>query len=251
MDGSSLVRCDHRSVHDARHDVQAAIVGPVVVAERTGGAPFDPGDGRVSRRQPLERQRGVGAGNDGLLEAGRGGGEVLGEEAGNGDRPARVAGARRCRAPPPARPWRGRCRRRRGRTAADRAWRRPAPRPGSSAGAPPIKRVASASAATASPSRSPMRPNSGRLEARTSSTVCFSSRDVALDHLAAFQRQLARDEVDGLDAVGALVDRQDARVAIDLRRAGLLDEAHAAVHLHADRGHLAADVGGEGLGDRA
>ena len=81
--------------------------------------------------------------------------------------------------------------------------------------APPIQGVASASAATASPSRSPMRPNSGRLEARTSSTVCCSSRDVALDHLAAFQRQLARDEVDGLDAVGALVDRQDARVAID------------------------------------
>src|SRR5262245_32178702 len=40
--------------------------------------------------------------------------------------------------------------------------------------------------------------------------------DIALHHLAAFQGELARHEVDGLDAVGALVDRQDARVAIDL-----------------------------------
>ena len=44
-------------------------------------------------------------------------------------------------------------------------------------------------------------------------------------------RQLAADQVDGLDAVGALVDRRDAGVAVVLRRAGLLDEAHAAVHL--------------------
>ena len=35
-----------------------------------------------------------------------------------------------------------------------------------------------------------------------------------------------------------------------LRRAGLLDIAHAAVHLHAERGDLAADVGRERLGDR-
>jgi hypothetical protein len=68
--------------------------------------------------------------------------------------------------------------------------------------------------------------------------------------LPPFERELARDQIDGLDAVGALVDRQDAGVAIDLRRAGLLDEAHAAVHLHADGRHLAADVGGEGLGHR-
>ena len=53
-----------------------------------------------------------------------------------------------------------------------------------------------------------------------------------------------------LDAVGALVDRGDAGVAVVLRRAGLLDEAHAAVHLHAERGDLDADVGGESLGDR-
>ena len=35
-----------------------------------------------------------------------------------------------------------------------------------------------------------------------------------------------------------------------LRRAGFLDEAHAAMHLHAERGDLDADIGGEGLGDR-
>ena len=64
------------------------------------------------------------------------------------------------------------------------------------------------------------------------------------------KRQLAGDEVDRLDAVGALVDRGNARVAVMLRRAGLLDVAHAAVHLHAERGDLAADVGGERLGDR-
>jgi hypothetical protein len=62
-------------------------------------------------------------------------------------------------------------------------------------------------------------------------------------------RQLAADQVHGLHAVGALVDRRDAGVAVVLGRAGLLDEAHAAVHLHAERGDLHAHVGGPGLGD--
>src|SRR6202008_1634084 len=53
---------------------------------------------------------------------------------------------------------------------------------------------------------------------------------------AAFTRDLAPDQVHRLDAGGALVDGGDARVAQVLRRAGLLDEAHAAVHLHAERG---------------
>ena len=64
------------------------------------------------------------------------------------------------------------------------------------------------------------------------------------------ERQLARHQVDRLDAVGAFVDRGDAGVAKVLRRAGLLDIAHAAVHLHAERGDLVADVGRERLGDR-
>ncbi len=70
------------------------------------------------------------------------------------------------------------------------------------------------------------------------------------DRGAARERQLARHQIDRLDAVGAFVDRGDARVAEKLRRAGLLDEAHAAMHLYAERGDLVADVGGERLGDR-
>ena len=52
-----------------------------------------------------------------------------------------------------------------------------------------------------------------------------------VDDAAASHRQLAADEVDRLDAVGALVDRRDADVAVVLGDAGLLDEAHAAVDL--------------------
>jgi hypothetical protein len=62
---------------------------------------------------------------------------------------------------------------------------------------------------------------------------------------AAIGGEFARHEVDRLDAVGALIDRGDARVAIMLGGAGLLDEAHAAMDLHAEIGHLVADVGGE------
>src|SRR3546814_13156252 len=61
---------------------------------------------------------------------------------------------------------------------------------------------------------------------------------------------LFRSEIGGLDAVGAFVDRGDARVAIMLRGAGFLDEAHAAVHLHAEARDLAADVGGVRLDQR-
>ena len=46
--------------------------------------------------------------------------------------------------------------------------------------------------------------------------------------------QLASDEVDGLDAVGALIDAADADVTHVLRRPGFLDETHAAMHLDAD-----------------
>ena len=62
--------------------------------------------------------------------------------------------------------------------------------------------------------------------------------------------QLAGDEVDRLDAVGALVDGEDAGVAEMLRGAGLLDVADAAMHLDAERGDLDRRIGGEGLGDR-
>ena len=64
------------------------------------------------------------------------------------------------------------------------------------------------------------------------------------------QMKLARDEVDRLDAVGALVDREDPRVAEMLRGAGLLDVAGAAMDLDAERGDLDRRIGREGLGDR-
>jgi hypothetical protein len=53
-----------------------------------------------------------------------------------------------------------------------------------------------------------------------------------------------------LDAVGAFVDRQDARIAQVLGSAGLLDEAHAAVDLHAERGDSMATFGAPALHDR-
>ena len=96
--------------------------------------------------------------------------------------------------------------------------------------------------------RSSRRPD--RWLALTASTVRLISPIQRLHRRAARERQLARDQVDRLDAVGAFVDRGDARIAIVLRGAGLLDVAHAAVHLHAERGDLVADVGRERLGDR-
>ena len=74
--------------------------------------------------------------------------------------------------------------------------------------------------------------------------------DIECDRLAAFQRNLACDQVERLNAVGAFVDRRDARIAEVLRRTCLLDVAHAAVHLHAKRCDLDPDVGGKRLGDR-
>src|SRR5262249_49617234 len=67
---------------------------------------------------------------------------------------------------------------------------------------------------------------------------------------AARERQLAGDEVDRLDAVGAFVDLRNAGIPIVLRGAGLLDIAHTAVHLNAERGDFSPDVGRERLGDR-
>ncbi len=74
--------------------------------------------------------------------------------------------------------------------------------------------------------------------------------EISFDDRAAVERQLAGDEIDRLDAVGAFIDRGDARVAIKLCGAGLLDKAHAAVHLHAERSDFDADVAGKRLGQR-
>ena len=62
--------------------------------------------------------------------------------------------------------------------------------------------------------------------------------------------ELAADQVEGLDAVGALVDLGDARVADVLLDAGLADVAVAAEHLHGEVGGGEAVVGEEGLDDR-
>ncbi len=55
--------------------------------------------------------------------------------------------------------------------------------------------------------------------------------DQRTGRFAAVHRQLASDQVHRLDAVGAFVDRGDARVAIVLGGASFLDEAHTAVDL--------------------
>src|SRR6266436_7980595 len=73
--------------------------------------------------------------------------------------------------------------------------------------------------------------------------------DIRQYRRAARQRQLARNQVDCLDAVGAFVNRRDACVAVVLRGAGFFDVTHTAVHLHAERGDLVADVGRKCLGN--
>ena len=65
-----------------------------------------------------------------------------------------------------------------------------------------------------------------------------------------FERHLAADEIVRLDTGRALVDRGDPRIAQVLRRAGLFDEAHAAVDLHPDRGNLDGLLGAPAFDDR-
>ena len=58
------------------------------------------------------------------------------------------------------------------------------------------------------------------------------------------------EQVERLDAGGALVQRRDARVARDLLHAVLVDVAMTAEHLHAEVGALAAELGEEAFEDR-
>ena len=88
------------------------------------------------------------------------------------------------------------------------------------------------------------------IEARQGSQGDLHVGDQVMGGLPTVLRQLAADEVHGLDAVGAFIDRGDAGVAIVLGRAGLFDEAHAAVNLDALRGDVATDIGRPGLGNR-
>src|SRR5262249_38286985 len=95
----------------------------------------------------------------------------------------------------------------------------------------------------------------GRAERRIVARLDLGNGLPKLGEISAYRRaaglrQLAGHEVDRLNAVGAFVDLRNAGVAIVLGGAGLLDVAHAAVDLDAERGNLAADVGCERLGDR-
>ena len=74
--------------------------------------------------------------------------------------------------------------------------------------------------------------------------------DHGKSRLAAVTRGLAADQIVGLDAGRALVDGDDARVAVMLRGAGFLDEANAAVDLHAGVGNLLRGLGAPALDDR-
>ncbi len=59
---------------------------------------------------------------------------------------------------------------------------------------------------------------------------------------AAIAHRLASHQIIGLDGRGALVDGENAGVAVILGRPRLFDEAHAAVHLHAQARHLDAHL---------
>ena len=72
----------------------------------------------------------------------------------------------------------------------------------------------------------------------------------ASEQAAGVLAELAADQVEGLDAVGALVDLGDAGVADILLDAGLADVAVAAEHLHGEVRGGEAVVGEEGLDDR-
>src|SRR5437870_4607008 len=74
--------------------------------------------------------------------------------------------------------------------------------------------------------------------------------DHGKSRLAAVTRSLAADQIVSLDSRRSLVNGDDARIAVVLRRAGLLDEAHAAMHLHARVGNLLRSPGTPALDER-
>ena len=94
-------------------------------------------------------------------------------------------------------------------------------------------------------SRTPIQPKAGSLVALTAATVRLMSAISASTVAPPASGSLRVTRSMRLDAVGALVDRGDPGVAIVLRGAGLLDVAHTAMHLDAERGDLVGDVGRE------
>ena len=71
-----------------------------------------------------------------------------------------------------------------------------------------------------------------------------------LDGCALFIRDLAADEIVGLDSRGALVDRRDTRIAQILCGTRFLDETHAAVDLHTRRRNFDGLLGAPALHHR-
>ena len=100
----------------------------------------------------------------------------------------------------------------------------------------------------------------GKCRAYRRNILALRLRELALDHAhrldhflrrgPALARHFAPDQVVRLDRGGALVNGGNARIAQQLRRAGFLDIAHAAVHLDAGRGHFDAVLGAPALHHR-
>ena len=186
---------------------------------------------------------------------GRAAQQVLGVEARGGDlglrgsrrrpRPRRAAARRRAaRAPSASR--RPGCRR-----ASGRAPSRRTPRSGWPCPRATTKSTTCSKASRAAPQALLHRARGGALAlAARSASVAAICAAIALGGAAAVARGLAADQVVGLDRRRAFVDRQDPRVAQVLRGAGLLDEAHAAVHLHAEARDLDAHLGAVALDQR-
>ena len=105
-----------------------------------------------------------------------------------------------------------------GRTAADRASRRPAPHSGSLSECASIqsRRARQAVDRLVKPQRRPAERRIVGGVHRLDDAAQFA--EIGVDHRAAVERQLAGDEIDRLDAVGAFVDRGDAGVAINAAR---------------------------------
>ncbi|MNG14100.1 hypothetical protein D3C84_978300 [compost metagenome] len=68
--------------------------------------------------------------------------------------------------------------------------------------------------------------------------------------LALAAEHLAPEQVQRLDAVGALIDRCDPAVTYQLLHAPFANEPVATKHLHAVVGHFQPGVGHEGFADR-
>ena len=73
---------------------------------------------------------------------------------------------------------------------------------------------------------------------------------MALHNFAATQSKFATDQVDGLNTVGAFVNRGDASIAIMLSDTSLFDKSHTTVNLHCDTREFNTHVGAPTLRHR-